>query len=276
MPLASAWPLRSVAIGAGVGGKVSHRSAATAGRAVRARNAARTNWRMARSCERCIVIVILIWLRSASTPAWSRRSAAAAIATQAMYIFLAMSNPFFTIGHSTRPAQEFVALLKAADIKLVVDVRTVPRSRTNPQFNRDVLPAALAAHGIAYEHFGRTRGTSRKAAWRIARGQRFLGERKLSQLRRLRAEAKNFAQALKNCARSVTRRCRPSCARKASGGDAIAASSPIISSPRATRSSISSGPGHLEQARLTPEARVEPDGTLAYPKDSQLMLDLGS
>ena len=64
-----------------------------------------------------------------------------------------MSNPFFTIGHSTRPIDEFVALLITVEVKLVVDVRTVPRSRTNPQFNRDALPASLAAHGIAYEHF---------------------------------------------------------------------------------------------------------------------------
>ena len=58
-----------------------------------------------------------------------------------------MSNPFFTIGHSTRPTEEFVALLEDAEVKLVVDVRTVPRSRTNPQFNRDTLPASLASHG---------------------------------------------------------------------------------------------------------------------------------
>src|ERR1700677_3208963 len=64
-----------------------------------------------------------------------------------------MSKPFFTIGHSTRAIDEFVALLMTAEVKLVVDVRTVPRSRTNPQFNRDALPASLAAHGIAYEHF---------------------------------------------------------------------------------------------------------------------------
>ena len=69
-----------------------------------------------------------------------------------MYI-PAMANPFFTVGHSTRPIEDFVALLTAAEVKLVVDVRTVPRSRTNPQFNRDILPASLAAHGIAYEHF---------------------------------------------------------------------------------------------------------------------------
>jgi len=60
-----------------------------------------------------------------------------------------MANPFFTIGHSTHPIEEFAALLAAAEVKLVVDVRTVPRSRKNPQFNRDALPASLAAHGIA-------------------------------------------------------------------------------------------------------------------------------
>jgi uncharacterized protein (DUF488 family) len=46
-----------------------------------------------------------------------------------------MAHPFFTIGHSTRPVSEFVDLLKAAQIDLVADVRTVPRSRTNPQYN---------------------------------------------------------------------------------------------------------------------------------------------
>ena len=64
-----------------------------------------------------------------------------------------MANPFFTIGHSTHTMEEFVALLTSPDVKLIVDVRTVPRSRTNPQFNRDILPGSLAAHGVAYEHF---------------------------------------------------------------------------------------------------------------------------
>jgi hypothetical protein len=51
-----------------------------------------------------------------------------------------MSNPFFTIGHSTRPIDEFVALLTTAEVRLVVDVRAVPRSRTNPQFNARCCP----------------------------------------------------------------------------------------------------------------------------------------
>lgn len=58
-------------------------------------------------------------------------------------------RPVFTIGHSTRTIPEFAAILDGAGVKLVVDVRTVPRSRTNPQYNEDTLPAGLEPHGIA-------------------------------------------------------------------------------------------------------------------------------
>ena len=61
-----------------------------------------------------------------------------------------MSQPFFTIGHSTRSIEEFVALLRAGQVRLVVDIRTVPRSRTNPQYNLDALPRALAAYQIGH------------------------------------------------------------------------------------------------------------------------------
>jgi uncharacterized protein (DUF488 family) len=63
-----------------------------------------------------------------------------------------MAQPFFTVGHSTRPVEEFVDLLERAQVACVVDVRTVPRSRTNPQYNRDVLPETLARFEIGYEH----------------------------------------------------------------------------------------------------------------------------
>lgn len=58
----------------------------------------------------------------------------------------------YTIGHSTRPLTEFVSLLQSHGVQHLIDVRTVPRSRMNPQFNRDTLPEALAAAGIEYEH----------------------------------------------------------------------------------------------------------------------------
>jgi uncharacterized protein (DUF488 family) len=57
-----------------------------------------------------------------------------------------------TIGHSNRSIEEFIGILKAHGVDLVVDVRTIPRSRHNPQFNRESLPGALAAAGIGYRH----------------------------------------------------------------------------------------------------------------------------
>ena len=57
-----------------------------------------------------------------------------------------------TIGHSTRTLEEFIELLKAYSVGLLVDVRTVPRSRHNPQFNKETLPATLKQYGVRYIH----------------------------------------------------------------------------------------------------------------------------
>jgi uncharacterized protein (DUF488 family) len=57
-----------------------------------------------------------------------------------------------TVGHSTRTIEEFIELLQAHGVKRLVDVRTVPRSRRNPQFNREALPEALGAARIRYAH----------------------------------------------------------------------------------------------------------------------------
>jgi uncharacterized protein (DUF488 family) len=57
-----------------------------------------------------------------------------------------------TIGHSTHSIEEFIRMLVAHGIRQLVDVRTVPRSRRNPQFNRENLPASLEAAGIGYLH----------------------------------------------------------------------------------------------------------------------------
>ena len=79
-----------------------------------------------------------------------------------------------TIGHSTRPLEDFIEMLQAHDVKLLVDVRTVPRSRHNPQFNKESLPESLAAAGIGYEHFAglgglrRARRDSPNTGWRNA------------------------------------------------------------------------------------------------------------
>jgi uncharacterized protein (DUF488 family) len=58
-----------------------------------------------------------------------------------------------TIGHSTRTADQFLALLQAHGVTGIADVRAIPRSRRHPHFSRDSLAAFLEARGIAYEHF---------------------------------------------------------------------------------------------------------------------------
>lgn len=63
-----------------------------------------------------------------------------------------------TIGHSTRPLEEFIALLKAHGVKKLIDVRTIPRSLHNPQFNAETLPAELRAAGISYVHLKKLGG----------------------------------------------------------------------------------------------------------------------
>ena len=62
------------------------------------------------------------------------------------------SNIVFTIGHSTRTLAEFIRLLQIHAVTRVVDVRTVPRSRHNPQFNKDSLALALEKAGLGYVH----------------------------------------------------------------------------------------------------------------------------
>ena len=79
-----------------------------------------------------------------------------------------------TIGHSTRSAKEFIHLLKAHQVQRLVDVRTVPRSRHNPQFNRSPLSAALHSARLHYRYmpglggFRRARPDSSNTGWRNA------------------------------------------------------------------------------------------------------------
>ena len=77
-----------------------------------------------------------------------------------------------TVGHSTRPIEVFIDLLAGHGVTQLIDVRTVPRSRHNPQFNQDVLPVSLAAANIGYAHasglggFRPTTADSANMGWR--------------------------------------------------------------------------------------------------------------
>lgn len=80
----------------------------------------------------------------------------------------------YTIGHSTRTIEAFIDILKAYEIKQVVDIRTIPRSRHNPQFNKDTLPESLKKAKIMYVHIAGLGGLrhafqdSVNKAWRNA------------------------------------------------------------------------------------------------------------
>ena len=80
----------------------------------------------------------------------------------------------YTIGHSTRTLAEFVSLLQAHAVTLVADVRTIPRSRHNPQFNLETMPDSLSKAGLKYVHLPGLGGLrhakpdSLNAGWRNA------------------------------------------------------------------------------------------------------------
>ncbi len=63
-----------------------------------------------------------------------------------------MPATLWTLGHSTRPIEEFIGLLKAHGIQLLVDVRTIPFSRRNPQFHQEALAQSLHEAGLQYRH----------------------------------------------------------------------------------------------------------------------------
>jgi len=128
-------------------------------------------------------------------------------------------RPLFTVGHSTRSGDEFIALLKAHGIEAVVDVRTVPRSRRNPQFNRETLPRSLQAADIGYEHvaalggFRRPSSPSANAGWRNAS---FRGYADYMQTAEFAAAIQTLAERAKSqcmavmCAEAVPWRCHRS------------------------------------------------------------------
>jgi uncharacterized protein (DUF488 family) len=75
---------------------------------------------------------------------------------------MAAPPPVYTVGHSTRTIAEFVALLRLGEVREVVDIRTVPRSRTNPQYNLDALPDALARYQIGHRQLAALGGLRKR------------------------------------------------------------------------------------------------------------------
>src|SRR5450756_1102095 len=175
-----------------------------------------------------------------------------------------MASPFFTIGHSTRQIGEFAALLNASQIGLVVDVRSIPRSRTNPQYNRETFPETLSGFQIAYEYIGELGGRRAKARditpsingyWEnqsfhnyadYAMGSSFhSGFAKLLELGRAR-------RCAVMCAEAVWWRCHRR----------IIADYLLVAGERVFHIL---GPGKSAPATLTKVATPRPDGAVTYP-----------
>jgi len=124
-----------------------------------------------------------------------------------------------TIGHSTRSIEAFIQMLQAHGVKRLVDVRTIPRSRTNPQFNRESLTESLAEAGIGYAHLAELGGLrharkdSLNTGWRNAS---FRGYADYMQMPEFEAAIQSLIQAAKReqitimCAEAVPWRCHRS------------------------------------------------------------------
>lgn len=175
-----------------------------------------------------------------------------------------MAHPFYTIGHSTRAIADFVDLLREAEVKLVADVRTVPRSRTNPQYNGDVLPPTLSAFQIDYTHIaalGGLRGRagdiadSANAFWENQSFHNYADYAMTDAFRAGLAELQDLGHARRcaiMCAEAVWWRCH----RRIIADYLIAAGETVFHILRA---------GHIEPARPTDAARPGPRETLVYP-----------
>ena len=125
----------------------------------------------------------------------------------------------FTIGHSTRPIDEFIHLLAAHGVQRLVDVRTIPQSRHNPQFGRDQLSASLESAGIHYTHMPglgglrRPRKDSTNTGWRNAsfRGYAdYMQTREFEESLNRCVELASAEQVALMCAESVPWRCHRS------------------------------------------------------------------
>ena len=131
-----------------------------------------------------------------------------------------MSSQIWTIGHSTRDIDDFIALLGENGIKLLADVRSWPGSKRYPQFNKEALAEALSAYRIRYEHFlelgGRRKpkADSRNTAWRNASFRGYADYMETDEFRRgverLLALAREAGQTAIMCAEAVWWRCHRS------------------------------------------------------------------
>ena len=169
----------------------------------------------------------------------------------------------YTIGHSTRTLEQFVALLREHGVELLVDVRRFPGSRRHPQFGAEALAAGLAAAGIGYRHAealgGRRTSESGAAspngAWRNAAFRAYADYMATDAFRaaldELIADAGRGTVAVM-CAEAVPWRCHRRLITDALIARGVAVADIV-------------GPGPASPAALSEHAVARPDGTVTYP-----------
>ena len=170
-----------------------------------------------------------------------------------------------TVGHSTRPLEEFLALLRSSGATVLVDVRIAPGSRRHPQFGKDALAASLATAGIRYVHAadlgGRRQGRadSRHVGWRNAGFRAYADHMESPAFQRaleaLIAAARSETVAVM-CAEAVPWRCH----RQLIADALLARGLPVVHAL---------DPGESRPHTLTPFARVE-DGQVVYDRTGGL------
>lgn len=175
-----------------------------------------------------------------------------------------------TLGHSTRSAEQLLALMVEFDLRCLVDVRRYPASRRHPHFGKEPLETNLAGAGIRYVHESELGGRRRlqpdspNTAWRSDGFRAYADYMATPEfgaaLKRLEDRARERRTAIM-CAEAVPWRCHRQLIADAlvtRGHDVIH----IL------------GPGRVEHHRLNPAARRRADGTLVYPEPVELQGEL--
>lgn len=179
-------------------------------------------------------------------------------------------NSVFTIGHSTRSIEEFIALLKEHDIQLLIDVRRYPGSRRHPQFNKNVLTQSLKTADIGYNHMKVLGGRrdqpnkdSKNDGWRSTGFRAYAdylntdeGQNAIKELIKL---SQNTIFAMM-CAEALYWRCH----RQLIADHLLARNLKIYHIIK---------PGQLEAHSINEMARIQEDNRVIYPKRQQSLFD---
>ena len=170
----------------------------------------------------------------------------------------------WTIGHSTRSADDFLELLRTNAIDGLADVRTIPKSRRHPHFAREALDARLRDDGIEYRHFAalgglrKPRADSPNGAWRNASFRGYADHMMTPEFSAAVDELLEFGSdhnVAVMCAEAVWWQCH-----RMLLSDMLVARAVDVQHIMSAR-----GASSLQPHRLTPFAQIQPDGKVWYP-----------